>query len=33
VDLLTRAAAAVRQRESGTPECFRHCERLTNDGK
>jgi hypothetical protein len=28
VDLLTRAAAAVRQRESGSPPCFRHCERL-----
>jgi hypothetical protein len=28
VDLLTRAAAAVRQRQSGTPSCFRHCARL-----
>jgi hypothetical protein len=31
VDLLTRAAAAVRQRSAGSPECFRHCERLKNE--
>jgi hypothetical protein len=28
IDLLTRAAAAVRQKHTAVPECFRHCERL-----